>query len=62
MDIDKIIKRIINLIKNDYLIDLDEDEEMGLASDIADILLQGEHNELTTLLTQQRDLAKWGKI
>ena len=45
MDIDKIIKRIINLIKNDYLIDLDEDEEMGLASDIADILLQGEHNE-----------------
>ena len=62
MDIDKIIKRIINLIKNDYLIDLDEDEEMGLTSDIADILLQGEHNELTTLLTQQRDLAKWEKI
>ena len=55
MDIDKITKRIINIIKNDYLIDLDEDEEMGLTSDIANIL-QGEHNELTTLLIQQRDL------
>lgn len=55
MDIDKITKRIINIIKNDYLIDLDEDEEMGLTSDIADIL-QGKHNELTTLLIQQRDL------
>ena len=44
MDIDKITKRIINIIKNDYLIDLDEDEEMGLTSDIADIL-QGEHEE-----------------
>lgn len=55
MDIDKITKRIINIIKNDYLIDLDEDEEMGLTSDIADIL-QGEYNELTTLLIQQRDL------
>lgn len=55
MDIDKITKRIINIIKNDYLIDLDEDEEMGLTSDIADIL-QGEYNELTTLLIKQRDL------
>ena len=55
MDIDKITKRIINIIKNDYLIDLDEDEEMGLTSDIADILL-GERNELITLLAQQRDL------
>lgn len=55
MDIDKITKRIINIIKNDYLIDLDEDEEMGLTSNIADIL-QGEYNELTTLLIQQRDL------
>ena len=43
MDIDKITKRIINIIKNDYLIDLDEDEEMGLTSDIADIL-QDKHN------------------
>ena len=34
MDIDKTIKRIINIIKNDYLIDLDEDEEMCLTSDI----------------------------
>ena len=49
MDTDKTIKRIINMIKNDYLIDLDEDEEMGLTSDIADIL-QDKHNELTTLL------------
>jgi len=55
MDIDKITKRIINIIKNDYLIDLDEDEEMGLTSDIADIL-QDKHNELTTLLIKQRDL------
>lgn len=55
MDIDKITKKIINIIKNDYLIDLDEDEEMGLTSDIADILL-GERNELVTLLIQQRDL------
>ena len=55
MDIDKITKRIINIIKNDYLIDLDEDKEMDLTSAIADIL-QGEHNELTTLLIQQRDL------
>ena len=55
MDIDKITKRIINIIKNEYLIDLDEDEEMGLTSDIADIL-QDKHNELTTLLIKQRDL------
>lgn len=53
MDIDKITKRIINIIKNDYLIDLDEDEEMGLTSDIADIL-QDEYNELTTLLYGRR--------
>ena len=53
MDIDKITKRIINIIKNDYLIDLDEDEEMGLTSDIGDIL-QGEYNELTTLLYGRR--------
>jgi len=44
MDIDKITKKIINIIKNDYLIDLDEDEEMGLTSDIADIL-QDKHHE-----------------
>ena len=45
VDIDKITKRIINIIKNDYLIDLDEDEEMGLTSDIVDILqaLQGDY-------------------
>ena len=55
MDIDKTTKRITNIIKNDYLIDLDEDEEMGLTSDIADIL-QDKHNELTTLLIKQRDL------
>ena len=55
MDIDKITKRIINIIKNDYLIDLDEDEEMGLTSDIA-YILQDKHNELTTLLIKQRDL------
>ncbi len=53
MDIDKIKKRIINIIKNDYLINLDEDEEMGLTSDIVDIL-QGEYNELTTLLYGRR--------
>ena len=55
MDIDKITKRIINIIKNDYLIDLDEDEDLGLTSDIA-YILQDKHNELTTLLIKQRDL------
>ena len=55
MDIDKIINKIIRLLKNDYLFDVDDDEEYAIKSDIADIL-QGEHNELTTLLIQQRDL------
>lgn len=55
MDIDKITKRIINIIKNDYLIDLDEDEEMGLTSDIADIL-QDKHNEIArTVRRGKRD-------
>jgi len=55
MDIDKIINKIIRLLKNDYLFDVDDDEEYAIKSDIYDIL-QGEYNELKTLLIQQRDL------
>ena len=52
MNIDKITKKIINIIKNDYLIDLDEDEEMGLTSDIADIL-QDKYNLAINALEKQ---------
>ena len=55
MDIDKIVNKIIRLLKNDYLFDVDDEEEYAIKSDIVDILLD-EHNELTTLLIQQRDL------
>ncbi len=55
MDIDKIVNKIIRLLKNDYLLNIDDEEEYAIKSDIADIL-QGEYNELTTLLIQQRDL------
>jgi len=48
MDIDKIVNKIIRLLKNDYLFDIDDEEEYAIKSDIADIL-QGEYNELTTL-------------
>jgi len=55
MDIDEIVNKIIKLLKNDYLFDVDDDEEYAIKSDIYDIL-QGEYNELKTLLIQQRDL------
>ena len=45
MDIDKIVNKIIRLLKNDYLFDVDDEEEYAIKSDIADIL-QGEYNEL----------------
>ena len=47
MDIDKIINKIIRLLKNDYLLNIDDEEEYAIKSDIYDIL-QGEYNELTT--------------
>ena len=53
MDIDNIVNKIIRLLKNDYLFDVDDDEEYAIKSDIADIL-QGEYNELTTLLYGRR--------
>ena len=55
MDIDEIVNKIIKLLKNDYLFDVDDEEEYAIKSDIYDIL-QGEYNELKTLLIQQRDL------
>ena len=53
MDIDNIVNKIIRLLKNDYLFDVDDDEEYAIKSDIGDIL-QGEYNELTTLLYGRR--------
>lgn len=53
MDIDNIVNKIIRLLKNDYLFDVDDEEEYAIKSDIYDIL-QGEHNELTTLLYGRR--------
>ena len=55
MDIDKIIKQYNKTFKNDYLLNIDDEEEYAIKSDIYDIL-QGEYNELTTLLIKQRDL------
>lgn len=44
MDIDKVVNKIIRLLKNDYLFDVDDEEEYAIKSDIYDIL-QCEHNE-----------------
>lgn len=41
MDIDKIINNIIRLLKNDYLLNIDDEEEYAIKSVIYDIL-QGE--------------------
>lgn len=38
VDIDNITYEIIKLLKEDYLFDVDYDEEQGLRSDIVDIL------------------------
>ena len=44
MNIDKIVERIMQLLENDYVFDIDSDEMLGLKSDIADILLEEENN------------------
>lgn len=38
VDIDKIINKIIRLLKNDYLLNIDDEEEYAIKSDIYNIL------------------------
>lgn len=38
VDINKIVNKIIRLLKNDYLFDVDDEEEYAIKSDIYDIL------------------------